>query len=101
MVGAFPGLDNRLSGRRAVLPQGPVPLSAASVDLQETTGTIVSTNGCGDAALSASLMALLEGRDLREAAQIGQAASSICARSPKAVNPEMTWDAVRELAFQH
>ena len=65
------------------------------------TGTIVSTNGCGDAALSASLMALLEGRDLREAALIGQAASSICARSPKAVNPEMTWDAVCELAFQH
>ncbi len=64
------------------------------------TGSVVSTNGCGDASLSAGLMALLEGRDIREAALLGQAAAAICARSPKAVNPEMTWSAVCELAFR-
>ena len=65
------------------------------------TESVVSTNGCGDAALAASFLAILKGYDLRKAALLGQAASAICARSPKAVNPEMTWDAVCELAFQH
>ena len=64
------------------------------------TGPVVSTNGCGDASLSAGLLAVLEGRDIREAALLGQAAAAICARSPKAVNPEMTWDAVCDLAFR-
>ena len=63
-------------------------------------GPVLSTNGCGDASLSAALLALLEGRDLPEAALLGQAAAAICARSPKAVNPEMTWEAVCELAAQ-
>ena len=62
------------------------------------TGPIVSTNGCGDASLSAALLALLRGKDLSEAALLGQAAAAICARSPKAVNPEMTWSAICELA---
>ena len=65
------------------------------------TGPVVSTNGCGDASLAAGLLAVLEGRDIREAALLGQAAASICARSPKAVNPEMTWSAVCELALRH
>ncbi len=51
---------------------------------------ICNTNGCGDAFLAAASLALAHGHPIQEAAQIGQAASAICAKSEHAVSPELT-----------
>ena len=57
-------------------------------------GPVVSTNGCGDAFLAAASIALLEGKKLSEAARLGQAASAVCARSPRAVNADLRMDSL-------
>ena len=52
-------------------------------------GPIRNTNGCGDAFLAAAADGYLSGLTLRQTAQRGLAASSLCARSESAVSPLM------------
>ena len=53
-------------------------------------GTILNTNGCGDAFLAAAADGYLEGLSIREIALRGLAASALCARSESAVSPHMS-----------
>lgn len=53
------------------------------------SGPIHNTNGCGDAFLAAAADGYLSGLDIRQIAQRGLAASSLCARSESAVSPFM------------
>lgn len=57
-------------------------------------GSIINTNGCGDAFLAAAADGLLEGCSLRQCAMRGLAASNICAQSESAVNPMMSAEAL-------
>ena len=57
-------------------------------------GKVINTNGCGDAFLAASAVALLEGKNIAEAARIGQAASAVCASSEKAVSLDMRMESL-------
>lgn len=59
---------------------------------------IRSTNGCGDAFLSACVVATLSGYDIAQTALLGQAAAAICAESAAAVNEALTWAAVEARA---
>ena len=58
-------------------------------------GNIVSTTGCGDAAMAALVWAYLEGTDLRGSALAGLAAGSIAMESRQTINPAMSATALR------
>lgn len=60
-------------------------------------GSIINTNGCGDAFLAAAAEGLLEGCSLRECALRGLAASHICAQSESAVSPMMSAEALNNV----
>lgn len=60
-------------------------------------GSIINTNGCGDAFLAAAAEGFLLGCSLRECALRGLAASHICAQSESAVSPMMSAEALEDV----
>ena len=60
-------------------------------------GSIINTNGCGDAFLAAAADGYLAGLSVRDIAQRGLAASSLCAQSESAVTPHMSSAALQHI----
>lgn len=58
--------------------------------LPNLPGTMVSTNGCGDAFMAALVWAYLEGSDLKQTALAGLAAGSVAMESQETINPRMS-----------
>ncbi len=61
---------------------------------------IVNTTGCGDAFIAAAVMACAMGKDIRDMAHMGQAASAVCAEAESAVSPTVTMEQVIQLMKQ-
>lgn len=63
--------------------------------LSNLPGAMVSTTGCGDAAMAALVWAYLEGMDLKQAALAGLAAGAIALESAETINPAMSATALK------
>ena len=58
--------------------------------LPNLPGNMISTTGCGDAFMAALVWAFMEGRDLRQTATAGLAASAIAMESEATINPAIS-----------
>lgn len=75
------GVYAAMGGERLILPN--------------LAGNMVSTTGCGDAAMAAIAWAYLQGMDLRQTALASLAAGSIAMESKETINPAMSVSALR------
>ena len=62
------------------------------------SGTVVNTNGCGDAFFAAAALALSRGLPISRAALLGQACAAVCAEADSAVNPNLSLDRIERKA---
>ena len=61
------------------------------------TRQIVNTTGCGDAFMAAACLGFVQGKNLRQMASMGFAASAICSQWVGAVNPHISLEKIEEL----